>query len=105
MQMEDEELLERLKAHPEIRERLEGTLCAVSGEEGELGDADTAELRLIGDGACWIAEQVEERFGQNGCYLLDFYPVCDDLNVAARRPKPSFRSGRFTDGWKRKRII
>ncbi|GHU09730.1 hypothetical protein FACS1894158_19100 [Betaproteobacteria bacterium] len=45
--MEDGELLERLRAHPEIRNRLEGTLRAVSDEEGELGDADTAEMRLI----------------------------------------------------------
>jgi hypothetical protein len=43
----DEELLERLRAHPEIRERLEGTLLVVADEEGELGDADAVELRLI----------------------------------------------------------
>ena len=45
--MDDEELLERLKANPEIRERLEGTLPAVADEQGELGDADAAEMRLI----------------------------------------------------------
>ena len=45
--MEDEELLKRLKAHPEIGERLEGTLLAVADEQGELGDADAAEMRLI----------------------------------------------------------
>jgi hypothetical protein len=45
--MDDEELLERLKANPEIRERLEGTLLAVADEQGELGDADAAEMRLI----------------------------------------------------------
>lgn len=43
----DEELLAMLNANPEIRERLEGTLLAVSDEQGELGDADTAEMRLI----------------------------------------------------------
>ena len=27
----------------------------------------------VGDGATWIAEQVNQRLGQPGCYLLDFY--------------------------------
>lgn len=45
--MDDAELLERLRTHPEIRERLEGTLLAVADEEGGLGDADAAEMRLI----------------------------------------------------------
>jgi hypothetical protein len=39
-------LLEKLRAHPEIRERLEGMLLAVLDEE-EVGNADAAELRLI----------------------------------------------------------
>ena len=43
----DEELLERLEAHPEIRERLEGMLLAVADEEGDLEDADAVEMRLI----------------------------------------------------------
>ena len=45
--MNDEELLTRLEAHPEIRERLEATLLAVADEQGELGDADAAEMKLI----------------------------------------------------------
>ena len=45
--MDDKELLARLNANPEIRERLEGTLLAVADEQGELGDADAAEMRLI----------------------------------------------------------
>jgi hypothetical protein len=45
--LEDKELLERLRAQPGIRERVEGMLLAVLDEEGELGDADGAELRLI----------------------------------------------------------
>ncbi|GHU15664.1 hypothetical protein FACS189441_7640 [Betaproteobacteria bacterium] len=47
------------------------------------GDAEKAgQIRF--DTACWIAEQVEERFGQNGRYLLDFYHVCEYLNAAAQ---------------------
>jgi len=45
--IDDEELLERLKANPEIREQLEGLLLAVADEQGDLGDADAAEMRLI----------------------------------------------------------
>jgi hypothetical protein len=45
--LNDEELLERLHANPEVRERLEGMLLAIADEKGELGDADAAEMRLI----------------------------------------------------------
>jgi len=45
--MEDEELLMRLEGNPELRERLEATLRAVADEQGELGDADAAEMKLI----------------------------------------------------------
>ena len=47
LRMNDEELLTRLEGNPEIRERLEATLLAVADEQGELGDADAAEMRLI----------------------------------------------------------
>lgn len=50
--LEEETLLEKLSAHPEIRERMEVLRLSVLEEEGveeegELGDADAAELRLI----------------------------------------------------------
>jgi hypothetical protein len=37
----------------------------------------------VGDGAPWIADQVEDQFGAQGSYLLDFYHVCDYLAAAA----------------------
>jgi hypothetical protein len=37
----------------------------------------------VGDGADWIATQVEEKFGAQGGYLVDFYHVCDYLSAAA----------------------
>ena len=40
-------------------------------------------LHAVGDGAEWIAAQVEEQFGENGRYLVDFYHVCDYLAAAA----------------------
>ncbi len=37
----------------------------------------------VGDGAPWIAEQVEIQFGAQGRYLIDFYHLCDYLAAAA----------------------
>lgn len=65
------------------------------------GDVDTAGQQLldcarraglgkqthvhaVGDGAPWIAEQVEQQFGAQGGYLIDFYHVCDYLSAAAK---------------------
>jgi hypothetical protein len=31
----------------------------------------------VGDGAPWIAQQMKQRFGSQGSYLLDFYHVCE----------------------------
>ena len=66
-----------------------------------LGDVDTAGRQLracakragfgqghrvhgVGDGAPWIAAQVQQRFGSQGSYLLDFYHVCEYLSDAAK---------------------
>lgn len=37
----------------------------------------------VGDGAAWIVRQVEERFGEQGSYLIDFYHVSEYLAKAA----------------------
>ena len=37
----------------------------------------------VGDGAPWIAQQMKQRFGSQGSYLLDFYHVCEYLGAAA----------------------
>jgi len=39
--------VERLNAHPDLRERIVGLLRAVENESGELKEADAAELRVI----------------------------------------------------------
>jgi hypothetical protein len=36
----------------------------------------------VGDGAPWIADQVEKKFGAQGSYLVDFFHACDYLNAA-----------------------
>ena len=52
--------------------------CALSAGFGK-----TTQGHAVGDGAEWIARQVEERFGSQGGYLVDFYHVCDYLSAAA----------------------
>ena len=52
--------------------------CALSAGFGK-----NSRVHAVGDGADWIALQVEERFGNRGSYLLDFYHVCDYLTAAS----------------------
>jgi hypothetical protein len=60
-------LLRRLRAHPELRERVSSIVLAVEGGEGELREADAAEelmveeTRLLGREALksWAERRVE----------------------------------------------
>jgi len=38
----------------------------------------------VGDGATWIANQVADKFGKQGHYLVDFYHVCEYLADASQ---------------------
>jgi hypothetical protein len=51
------------------------------------GFGSASRVHAVGDGADWIAGQVDERFGAQGNYLLDFYHVCDYLSAAAKAIK------------------
>lgn len=88
-------------------EEVKLSLAHVQGSRYEVyyaatlqGDADTAgkqlracakragleakhRVHVIGDGAPWIAQQVKQRFGKQGSYLLDFWHVCEYLAAAA----------------------
>lgn len=48
------------------------------------GFGSNSRIHAVGDGADWIATQVEEQFGTQGDYLVDFYHVCDYLSAAAK---------------------
>jgi hypothetical protein len=50
----------------------------------QAGFGASTHIHAVGDGAPWIADQVEEQFGAQGSYLLDFYHVCDYLSAAAK---------------------
>ena len=65
------------------------------GSVDEVGEALLKSARLagfgpqtylhsVGDGAPWIAQQVADKFGAQGSYLVDFYPVCDYLQAVAK---------------------
>ena len=45
--LSDADLVERLNAHPDLRERIEGLLLAVENASGELNKADAVEMRII----------------------------------------------------------
>lgn len=48
------------------------------------GFGQATRLHAVGDGAEWIAGQIEEQFGAQSRYLLDFYHVCEYLGAAAQ---------------------
>jgi hypothetical protein len=49
----------------------------------QAGFGRDTPVHAIGDGAPWIADQIEAQFGAQGRYLLDFYHVCEYLGAAA----------------------
>lgn len=48
------------------------------------GFGKQTHLHAVGDGAVWIAEQVNDKFGLQASYLVDFYHVCEYLASAAK---------------------
>lgn len=47
------------------------------------GMRPTTRIHGVGDGATWIADQIEAQFGTQGHYLIDFYHLCDYVAAAA----------------------
>jgi hypothetical protein len=41
------------------------------------GGSQQSQIHCVGDGAGWIVRQVEQRFGEQGRYLIDFYHVSE----------------------------
>lgn len=52
--------------------------CAV-----RAGFGAQSRVHAVGDGAPWIVGQIEQQFGVQGSYLIDFYHVCEYLSAAA----------------------
>ena len=49
----------------------------------KAGFGPGSQLHAVGDGAPWIANQVDLHFGTQGSYLVDFFHVCESLGAAA----------------------
>lgn len=54
--------------------------CAI-----KVGAGTQTKIHAVGDGAPWIAEQVEQKFGAQATYLIDFYHLCEYLSAAAEK--------------------
>lgn len=53
------------------------------------GSHANTQFHCIGDGAPWIAEQVESQFGANAKFLIDFYHLSEYLGAAAQCIDPA----------------
>lgn len=63
--------------------------CAVGAGFG----ADS-HVHAVGDGAPWIMRQIDELFGEQGSYLIDFYHVCEYLSAASKTIAPDAAAGK-----------
>lgn len=54
-----------------------------------------SRVHAPGDGADWIALQVEERFGSQGSHLVDYYHMYDYLSAAAAAIHPEMAGAWF----------
>ncbi len=54
----------------------------------EAGFGNNSHVHAVGDGALWIASQIEKQFATKATYLVDFYYVSEYLANAAIECKP-----------------
>lgn len=54
----------------------------------KAGLTPQTKVHSVGDGAPWIAEQVEKQFGSQGSYLIDLYHLCEYLAPVAVKCSP-----------------
>jgi hypothetical protein len=59
-----------------------GEQLAACAKRAGLGPG--TQVHGVGDGAPWIAGQMEWIFGTQGSYLIDFYHLCDYLAAASK---------------------
>lgn len=50
----------------------------------KAGFGPASHLHAVGDGAPWIATQMEARFGAQGTFLVDFFHLCEYLGEASK---------------------
>lgn len=57
------------------------------------GAGSRTGIHALGDGACWITDQMELQLGTQAQYLVDFYHLCDYLSAAADAVAASEKQG------------
>ena len=53
------------------------------------GAGRQTRIHCVSDGAAWIAQQADQRFGTQARFLIDFYHLCDYLHAAAASCAPA----------------
>jgi hypothetical protein len=53
------------------------------GSAVRAGLGEKTYVHGVGDGALWIAAQIDQHFGSPGRYLIDFYHLCEYLSAAS----------------------
>ena len=54
------------------------------------GFGANSRVHAVSDGAPWIVGQIEQQFGDQGRYLIDFYHVCEYLAAASAAIAPDY---------------
>lgn len=84
LHLSDEDLVRKLHAHPDLRNRVESLVLAVEDEAGELKEADAAEMRVI--------EEIR-RMGQEALQAWAARQV-DKTSKQLRQTGPAWREGK-----------
>jgi hypothetical protein len=63
-----------------------GSALASAARVAGLGEE--TKIHAVGDGAPWIAAEIDHQFGAQATYLIDFYHVSEYLAAAAHRACP-----------------
>ncbi len=50
----------------------------------QVGYREETYIHGVGDGAAWITRQIENVFGINANYLIDFYHLCEYRSPASK---------------------
>jgi Uncharacterised protein family (UPF0236) len=70
----------------------------------EAGGGKTTKLHIVADGAPWIASQVDEQFGEQANFLIDFYHVSEYLAAASELLGENNKQGWFAKQQRRLKV-
>ena len=82
---------------PEAEQPVFAATCGTTDDAGaqllgsavRLGLGEKTYVHRVGDGAQWIATQIDQHFGAPGAYLIDFYHLCEYLAAASSSCAPT----------------